>query len=139
MANVSNGSTFGITKKQALFARMLAEGHSKNDIITIIWGSDATKNGSRARRRALREWQDWCSNEDIRKCYQTIISAEMVCCVSRAVSRLSKQIDDSNAWVAQNAAREILTRYGASVIGTDDASTVRIVLDNMPELGEPES
>ena len=139
MANISNGSSFGITKRQALFARMLAEGCSKNEILSIIWGSESVKNGSSARRRALREWQSWTSNEDIKKCYQAIIYAEMVSTVSRAVARLSAQIDDNNAWVAQNAAREILSRYGASIIGSDDSSTVRIVLDNMPELGEPDA
>ena len=55
----------------------------------------------------------------------------------RALARIDQQIDDSNPWIAQGAAREVLQRYGPAIMGEDD-QTVTVKIEGMPEIGTPD-
>lgn len=45
-------------------------------------------------------------------------------------------MDDSNAWLANKAANDVLTRFGPAIMGEDDKQIV-VQVQGMPELGEP--
>lgn len=77
----------------------------------------------------------WLKREDVRdlrtRALQEVISAM----VPKAYAVLSAQLNDSNAWVAQGAAREII-RIFAQQQGQSDASVV-VNFGAMPPPGAP--
>lgn len=124
-----------ITAQAMQAAQLMADGHKIKDIITAIWG--CTYEGDRAAwqrgRRQLAKWQSdpaWMAH------YQELVRASITPLVGRAINRIDQQIDDSNPWIAQGAAREVLSRFGARAMGEEDKSvTVRV--EGMPTLGVP--
>ena len=56
----------------------------------------------------------------------------------KAVNRLEKQIDSENDWIAQGASREIVGRYGASVMGEDKQEITIHITGGMTAVGMPD-
>lgn len=56
----------------------------------------------------------------------------------KAINRLDRQIDSENDWIAQGASREIVGRYGASVMGEDKQEITIHITGGMPTVGMPE-
>ncbi len=124
-----------ITAQAMQAAQLLADGHKLKDVITAIWG--CTYESDRAAwqrgRRQLAKWQD---DPAWKAAYQKLVRDSITPMVGRALNRIDQQIDDSNPWIAQGAAREVLSRYGAHALGEEDKSvTVRV--EGMPTLGVP--
>lgn len=116
-------------------AALLADGHDLKDIVTVLWG--VTKDGDRAAfERGYRKLRKWQADPKWQEAYQRMLKSSVAPLVGRAVRKIGEQIDHSNPWVAQGAAREVLSRFGTAALGEDDKSvTVRV--EGMPTLGVP--
>lgn len=124
-----------ITAQAMQAAQLMADGHKIKDIITAIWG--CTYEDDRAAwQRGRRQLAKWQADPAWMAAYQELVRASITPLVGRAINRIDQQIDDSNPWIAQGAAREVLSRFGARAMGEEDKSvTVRV--EGMPTLGVP--
>lgn len=138
MAKITTGGSYGISRKQAMLCQMVADGVPRDEIIGIIWGEPATHKGSYARNKALRQYREWLNNPAVLACYHDIMRPALLGTVSRAYSRVDKSIDSTDNWLAYNAARDTLTKYGSLLTGEDN-NTMTIKVEGMPTLGSPEN
>lgn len=136
MAKITSGSSYGISRKQAMLCQMVADGVPRNEIIGTLWGEPATHVGSYARAKALRQYKQWLNDPAVLACYHDIMRPALLGTVSRAYNRVDKSIDSSDNWLAYNAARDTLTRYGHMLTG-EDSNAVTVKIEGMPALGTP--
>ena len=136
MAKITTGSTYGITAQQAQAARLMAEGKRAGEIVLILFGvtQESDRNAYRRGMAKLRKWQ---ALPGFAECYRAIVREIAMPSYGRALARIDQQIDDSNPWIAQGAAREVLQRYGPAIMGEDD-QTVTVKIEGMPEIGTPD-
>lgn len=140
MAKITTGSTFKITAQMAHAARLMAEGHNLKDIAIVLFDC-VTEDGHQAldeakQRKAVRKLQKWQQNDNFKECYRAIIREMALPAYGKAFATIQKQMDDSNAWLANKAANDVLTRFGPAIMGEDDKQIV-VQVQGMPELGEP--
>ena len=124
-----------LTAQALTAAQLMADGHRIKDIVTAVFGvTYESDNAAWQRgRRKLAKWED---DPDWQAAYQRFVRRAVQPLVGRAVSRIDQQIDDANPWIAQGAAREVLSRFGGSVLGDDDKS-ITIKVEGMPTIGVP--
>lgn len=136
MGKITTGYTYGCTRQQVTAAQMIADGHTLDDIIMVLWG--VSKQSDRATyERGYRKLKKWQADEAFQKLHSAILKESVMPLVGRAVNRIGKQIDDPNPWVAQGAAREVLSRFGGGIMGEDDKS-ITIRVEGMPQIGTPD-
>ena len=124
-----------LTAQALQAAQLMADGHKIKDIITAIFGvTYESDNAAWQRgRRKLAKWQD---DPAWQAAYNCCVRRAVTPLVGRAVRKIDEQIDDDNPWIAQGAAREVLSRFGGSVLGEDDKS-ITIKVEGMPIIGVP--
>lgn len=124
-----------LTAQALQAAQLMADGHKIKDIITAVFGvTYESDNAAWQRgRRKLAKWQD---DPAWQEAYNNCVRRAVAPLVGRAVSRIDKQIDDDNPWIAQGAAREVLSRFGSGIMGEDDKS-ITIKVEGMPQIGVP--
>lgn len=125
-----------LNRAQALACNMMAEGTKEDLIIAAVFGVTKEDNSTEffKKRKLLR---NWVKEPAFSELYRETIRAIALPSYGRAFSRIDKQIDDENPWVAQNAARDILNRYNSAVMGDEERDLV-IRIEGMPELGVPD-
>ena len=135
MSKITTGYTFGCTTQMVQAAQLLANGYNLNDIIMVLWG--VSKESDRAAyERGYRKLKKWQAEEGFQKLHAAMLKESVLPLVGKAVQRIGEQIDHSNPWIAQGAAREVLTRFGAGITGEDDKS-ITIHVEGMPQIGVP--
>lgn len=142
MAKISTGHTFGLNIKQATAARLLAEGKTTREIATLIYNCLSDENPAVADEKkvlsAMAKVRKWLKMPQFQECYRAIVKEAVLPEYARAVGVLSKQLSESNGWLANKAANDILTRFGPSIMGEEDKQvTVRI--EGMPTMGVPDA
>lgn len=135
MAKVTTGSTFGCDRHQVMAAQLLADGKSYADIILCLWGA-TRESDYNAYQKGYRKLKRWLADEGFQRMHATILKESVTPLVGRAVQRIGEQIDHSNPWVAQGAAREVLSRFGGALSDGDDKS-ITIKVEGMPVIGVP--
>lgn len=125
----------GLNVKQALAAQMQAEGKPEEDILLVCFGEAKTPEEKKKQKAKLRSWR---ASKGFQDYYTDTVRMMLGPLYSKAMSKIGEQLDSDNAWIAQNAAREVLSRYGEAILGAEEkAVTVRI--EGMPTLGVPET
>lgn len=113
-------------KPQAVEAvRMAAEGTKRKDIAAHFGVTVGTIDR-------------WITSEEAHEEYVRQMKAIVKHSFTKAVHRLDKQIDSENEWIAQGASREIIGRYGASVLGEDKQEITVHITGGMPDVGMPD-
>lgn len=143
MAKITTGSSFGLTATQAQAARLMAEGKTEDEIIMVIFGGVVDPATGEARERTPAEkgkctktLRKWSKLPGFADCYRAIVREIAFPTYGAAVQRIAKQVNDANPWVAQGAAREVLSRFGPVVMGEEDREIV-VKVEGMPMLGMP--
>lgn len=140
MAKITTGSTFGCTSKQTLAMQLLAEGHNIKDVAIACFDC-VTEDGHQALdekklRKAKATIRKWQQDPKVQACYRAIIYQDAMPAYGKAFQTITKQMDDPNAWLANKAANDVLTRFGPAIMGEEDKQIV-VQVQGMPELGEP--
>ena len=137
MARYSTGRTLGINANQMQAMRLLAEGKDEKFIRLILWGDAATDEEEAAHSfRYTKRLRAWLRDPKCQEAYRAVVREIAMPTYGKAMGVMVRQLDSGNEWVAQGAAREVLTRFGPAVLGDDDREiTVRI--EGMPVLGAP--
>jgi len=135
----STEKVFKMKRKRLMAARMLADGYSLTKIASVLW--NVTKpDGNTDKGKldsALVQLRKWRRMPEFTELYRETLREMTEPACGKAMKRITEQVDDENPWIAQNAAREVLTRFLPIVMGEDD-KTITIKVEGMPELGTPE-
>lgn len=136
MARITTGYTFGLTIPQTMACRMMALGRNEKDVLKEIFlVNDETPD--KERKKAVKTLHQWMADPKYAECFRAIVKEQTLPAYGAAMQRIMSQINDSNGWLANKAANDILTRFGPVVLGEDSREVV-IRIEGMPELGEPE-
>lgn len=80
--------------------------------------------------------RNWAKRPDFMDVFRAAIGDDMRRSVARAYAKLSQQIDAPDGWLAQGAAREVLNRAAARVMGEDTAQRLVVSFGDI-QLGTP--
>lgn len=135
MARITTGYTFGMTIPMTEMCRLIALGNTYEEAIFKMWGirRKSDEKGFKSKYRLVKKWTQhpgWV------ECYRAIVNEQVFPAYGRAVNKIAEQINNENPWVAQGAAREVLNRFSAAVMG-DENKEVVVRIEGMPELGAP--
>lgn len=140
MAKISNGATFGVTKKQMQAVRLMADGHKLEEIAICLFdvlAEDGVTVDAAKLDRAKRKLVQWRGSDKVQQAFRALLREDMMQPVARAARKLSEQIEDGNGWLANKAANDVLTRFGPAVLG-EESKQIVVRVEGMPELGAPE-
>ena len=87
---------------------------------------------------SLSTLRDWLAREDVREVYEKELRGKIRDMYNKASRKIESQIEDTNPWIAQNAARTVLTTYGGIVLGENKQEIVVHTAGGMPDIGMPE-
>ena len=137
MAKYSTGYTLGIKANQMQAMRLLAQGKDEKFIRLILWGDAATDEEEAAHSfRYTKRLRAWLRDPKCQEAYRAVVREIAMPTYGKAMGVMAHQLDSPNEWVAQGAAREVLTRFGPAVLGDDDREiTVRV--EGLPVMGVP--
>lgn len=76
--------------------------------------------------------------EDVIEMQRRAVSRSLQCAANKAASVLISQLDDPNAWVAQNAARTIIQMFENTRKADDASVTVNFLAMPMPAMPKKE-
>ena len=132
-------AVFKLKKKHVTAARLLAEGFTPAEIASAVFNVTTPEGGVDKKKleSALSQVRKWRKEPEFISLYRDTLREMTEPACGKAVQKITEQIDDENPWIAQNAAREVLTRFLPVVMGEDD-KTITIKVEGMPELGTPE-
>ena len=112
-------------RRKVLAAEMIAAGEKLKDVADILKVSKSTLHR-------------WIKEPAVIELYRSMICGKGYERYARAMQKLDDQIDNSNPWVAQGAARDIANRLHETVTGEASREVV-IKVEGMPDLGMPEA
>jgi len=115
-------------------ADLMFRGFTEAEICEELWqvGDDERKmKAAKSRLRNLRK------NEVFQDYYRSIITEWSVHHVGKALLTIAAQMDNSNPWLANKAANDVITQSRPLLSGAEDNQLV-VKFEGMPELGEPE-
>lgn len=135
MAKISTGYTFGLTIPMTQMCKLIALGNTYEEAITKMWGINRKDHPTEFKRKQ-KIVKKWTQAPGWVECYRAMVKEQIFPAYGRAVSKITEQIDNDNPWVAQGAAREVLNRFGPTVMGEDDNQIV-VRVEGMPTLGAP--
>lgn len=130
---------FRMQKKHLEAVRLMFEGHSIPEIAAALFdirGPDGTLD-KKKQRSAERQIHYWAEKPEFLEAYRKLEQGMMMPRYSKAMKVFDQQLEDSNPWVAQGAAREIANRFGPTLMGQSESEVV-VRVENMPALGTPD-
>lgn len=132
-------AVFRLKKKHVAAAQLLAEGFSTTEIAAAMFNVTTPDGGTDKKKlaNALSQVRKWRKEPEFIALYRDTLREMTEPACGKAVKKITEQVDDENPWIAQNAAREVLTRFLPIVMGEDD-KTITIKVEGVPELGTPE-
>jgi len=130
---------------QIAVAEYTFQGISDEEIIERLWNWSAMKKTIPDEAKQKRKHSDLkrkltnCKKDPkFVEYYKSILTEWSVHNVGKALNKLSEQIDSKEPWLANKAANDVLAR-GMKLFDGEDANTMTVRIEGMPELGTPET
>ena len=134
-----NPTDLGLNAKQKTAADLLAKGRDEDQVVYAIYGARPQYSEEKAAyTRGLRELRRWMRLPAFQELYRARVMSVALPMYGKALQTIQTQMDSENAWIAQGAAREVLTRFGDVVMGAD-SKEVTIRVEGMPTIGTPDA
>lgn len=130
---------FRLQKKHLEAVQLMFEGYSIPEIAEALFdirGPDGMPD-KKKRNNAVRQVYYWVEKPEFLEAYRKLEQGMMMPRYSKAMKVFDRQLEDSNPWVAQGAAREIANRFGPQLMGQSETEVV-VRVEGMPDLGTPE-
>ena len=119
------------------FLRAEARGEPHEQILLDLFGpefvSDPVKKNAAESKMAR-----WRKRPDAKAIWDDELSATVKRRLPDAMSRLLKQIDNSNDWVANKASNDILTLAARIGVIKNEETAVKVEVSGLPDLGSPD-
>ncbi len=117
------------------FIRMEARGEDSATILKEIFGLSRDDPGAHAAQCKMSRWRH---REDYQAIWDDEMKARVRRCIPRAVGRLEQQIDNSNDWLANKAANDVVNLAKTTGIFQSDEKAINVKIEGMPEIGTPD-
>ena len=119
------------------FIRMEARGEDHKDILREIFGEEAVTDPVK-KNAAESAMSRWRHRADAQAIWDDEMKARVRRCVPRAVSRLERQVDNENDWVANKAANDVVNLAKTTGVFASEEKAISIKFEGMPEIGSPD-
>lgn len=126
-----------LTAWQVNAARLMFQGKTDDQIIQELF-YPFEEIDKKKRARGMSKLQKLRKTPAFQEYYKSIVTEWSVHNIGRALTKLSAQIDDSNGWLANKAANDVLAQAKKFALGEDE-NTITVKVEGMPELGSPEN
>lgn len=123
-------------------ALYMFQGLTDEEIVHKIWPRDFDLTLEEKRRklnlrRDKQRLQNLRKDEKFLAYYRSIVTEWSVHYTGPALNKLAEQMNDPSGWLANKAANDVLQRAMPVVMG-NEANTVTVKIEGMPELGSPD-
>lgn len=121
-------------------ADMLFEGKPEEEIAHQCFNcltDDLVSFDKEKTKKAIKQLHKWMQEPRFIEYYRKLVNYKAMTLYGPAIDRIGAQINDPNAWLANKAANDILTRFTGNIMGEED-HTVTVKIEGMPEIGEPD-
>lgn len=124
-------------------AHWMFEGRTDKEITEMLDGERIGKiEDAKKKRMAYKVWREKLQrlrkDPKFQEYYQSIVTEWRVHSYGPALTVLSNQVRSNEPWLANKAANDVLNRIGNDPFSSgNDASSVTIRFEGMPELGAP--
>lgn len=142
MANITKGTLYGLTTREVEAARMLATGQEFDVVARTLYAGtgidELSESGRKVRMtKARKKLRAVLDNPNFQEMYKQILREYVMPSYGRAMLKIRDQIDDPNAWLANKAANDILTRFGTMVMG-EESKEIVVKIEGLPTIGAPD-
>lgn len=119
------------------FLRMEARGEDHAVILKELFGPESLTDPAK-KSAAESKMSRWRKRPDAKAIWEDELSATVKRRIPDAMSRLLKQIDNSNDWVANKASNDILLLAAKIGVIKNEETAVKVQIEGMPDLGAPD-
>lgn len=131
-----------MTGPAELFTRMTARGCERAEILKAVFDVDLStitdsEEDKKRIHRCDQQMTRWRKHPDFLAIWKDEVKHILVRSAGRAYRRLSNQVDDEQAWLANKAANDLINSARAVIFGEDE-KVVTVQVTGMPEIGNPE-
>ena len=118
--------------------RMEARGETADDILREIFGVDPETCDPKEKNKLYQQMFRWRHRPDAQAIWEDEIKIRVKRCLPRAMSRVDKQIDDDNGWLANKASNDLINLAKLAGIVTSEEQALNVRIEGLPEIGSPE-
>ena len=119
------------------FLRLEARGESHDAVLEAVFGPEYVTDPVK-KNAAESKMTRWRHREDAQAIWDDEIRAIVKQCIPSAVSRIKKQIDDDNGWLANKAANDVVNLAKTTSIFQSDEKAINVKIEGMPDIGSPD-
>ena len=119
------------------FIRAEARGEPHEKILKDCFGLEPGCD-PKVQHNAEAKMSRWRKRPDFKPIWDDELAARVRRHVPGAVSRLNKQIDNENDWVANKASNDVITLAKALGVIKTEETAVKVQIEGMPDLGSPD-
>lgn len=119
------------------FLRAEARGEPHDKILTELFGPEYVTDPAK-KSAAESKMSRWRKRPEAKAIWDDELSITVKRRIPDALSRLLKQIDNSNDWVANKASNDIMTLATRIGVIKNEETVVKVEVDGLPDLGSPE-
>lgn len=130
----------GMTAPMLTAADMLFQGKELEEIAKMCCScltDDRMTYDPEKVKKGVRQVKKWMKEPAFQEYYRKLVNYRVMTYYGKAVDKLGSQVDNPNDWLANKAANDILTRFSNIIMG-EEANTVTVKIEGMPEIGEPD-
>ena len=126
-----------MTAKIETMIRMEARGESHADVLKECFGLGPDCDPIE-KHNAEVKMSRWRRRPDAKPIWDDELAANVRRRVPGAISRLDKQIDNENDWVANKAANDYIGLAKALGVIKTEETAIKVQIEGMPDLGSPD-
>ena len=120
------------------FIRMEARGEDHATVLEKIFGPESVTDPVKknAAESAMHRWR---TRPDAKAIWDDEVREIVKQCIPRAMSRISKQIDSKEGWLANKAANDVVNLAKTTSIFQTDEKAITVKIEGLPDIGSPET
>jgi len=126
-----------LTAQQKLVADLTFQGKNLDEIAKALY-FPVTEPTEKDMKNAIQRIRRIQKLPQFIEYYKSILTEWTVHHTGKALNKLAQQIDSDLPWLANKAANDILQR-SAPLFESEDANTITVRVEGMPELGSPDA
>jgi len=119
------------------FIRMEARGEPHDVVLREIFGPEYVTD-KKLKNAAESKMDRWRHRADRQAIWDDETKSRVLRRVPAAISRLEKQIDSDNDWIANKAANDYISLAKATGILQTEEKAVHVQVEGLPEIGSPD-
>jgi len=126
-----------MTAQMECFIRLEARGESHDTVLLKVFGPDYVTDPVK-RHAAESKMTRWRKRDDVQAVWDDEVRSIVRQCIPHAMSRLTKQVNDDNGWLANKAANDVVNLAKTTSIFQSDEKAINVKIEGLPDIGSPD-